>query len=282
MSTPINEKSNYLLLADVMRQALRFYKLNRNGWVVLDVILDHSFRVGLPSARFQTQEPLLILCAMTMNRMSETLNDLVTSRICIREGIAKGPFRLKPNPDWYDWQLPAACPKYLDKQYVASLVGYVAVMTDGIWVAEPVPKVDPVVAAAQAYARGEGGRAVFPGEKNVTHEDVAGGSASSTRPRGRPPRVLSPEEVAAENEARAAAARATSEENQGYAARLFPEWDAHRREPYIEALIADWGNAVVFQALQHAQESRKPIKRPWGFLKMLCRELGKPKPPPSA
>jgi hypothetical protein len=275
-------ETNYSLLADVMRRASRFCKLNRNACLVLDVILDHSFRIGQPVARFRSQEALLLLTTLTKNRVSEALNYLVACRICSREQPAKDPLMLMPLPDWWGWSAPAASQRYLDRSFVASLVGYCVIKREDVWVAEPVPRVHPVVQAALEYARGENTERPSPDEAGIAREDAISGLAPSARRRGRPPRVVPPEEIAAENEACAAAVRATSEENQGYAVRLFPEWEARRREPYIEALIADWGNAVVFRALQHAQESRKPIKRPWGFLKMLCRDLGKPKPPRSA
>ena len=128
--------TDYALIAKVMRRASLFFKIPQNERSLLEVLIQFSYELepGKLVARFRSQEVLLLMTGLNKNRLSEALNRLVSYRMCQRED-RKGPLVATLLPDWYSWTVPAISPRYADKQFVATLVGYCVTMRGDTWMA---------------------------------------------------------------------------------------------------------------------------------------------------
>jgi hypothetical protein len=255
-----------------MRRASLFFKIPQNERSLLEVLIQFSYELesGQLVARFRSQEVLLLMTGLNKNRLSEALNYLESCGICKREGTGKGPIVLTLLPDWYNWAAPAISPRYTDKLFVATLVGYSVTKRDDTWVAEPAPRVHPMLQDAIVYARGE----VAGADASAA---VAEAQSQHPKPMGRRARPAKPERE------QPAVGEPTGDtigldELQADAARLFPNWvEDERRDGWIAKVAANRGPCVLHRALQRAALfGPSKIRFPRGWLKKVMDEISPP------
>ena len=65
------------------------------------------------------------------------------------------------------------------------------------------------------------------------------------------------------------------EELQGYAARMFPNWNPLSRVRYVEKVAKHRGFSVIFRALQRIDECYDPdeIRFPWALFGKVIRDV---------
>lgn len=275
--------TDYTLLDKITRRALEFFDVRQNTRRVFRVILDYSFAVGQPAARFTSQRLIHLETGLTKNRVSEALADLVSSRLAQRDGHGKVALTITPLPDWWRWACPVISPAYTEKDFLASLIGYHVTDLVAGWTISPV-RAHPVIAHATAYTRGQyDGDQLFPNETTLREEVAAVARAEAlttfvTHEKLMPETPHTPTTPLVSFSDRVAIERAYRETPRNedelvlMAEKVFPGWESHRRDPFIRSLCKDHRSAL-YEALSRAQESQQTIRYPWGWLPYVIKEI---------
>jgi hypothetical protein len=282
--------TDYRLLADVMEEAAGYFKWLDRRPRLLRVILNFSYRMDLPSAKFPNHDLLMSHARFSsQKRLSEALSDLVSSRALQRDGWGRGGIELTPLPDWWNWAARPADEECADREYVASLVGYVVKRNGSEWRAEAYPAPDVVTQYARAYTRGAFDTAQLIPEEETLNEAVAEEArreameAVSGRPEAHASATGEPKRRGRRASQRNTARRGAEAsidvdvaEVVRYAAKLFPEWrgGGALRDAYLAKYAADRGPRLVFRALQAADDfGSKKIFAPISWLKGVVDDM---------
>lgn len=284
------------LLADVMEEAAGYYRWRAGRQRLLHVVLNFSYRLGEPAAAFSSHTVLVRHTRLEQEQLSRAITDLACSRVLQREGKGKGGLLLTPLPDWWNWSLQAIDDQCADRDYVASLVGYVVRGVAGAWTAEKYGKPDSMTEYARRYAAGQfrdgtlipddptlpeavaeiarqEAAASVEGGESGEREAESGGNREGKAERRKEIRRFELE----------APIDVDTQEVLDYARKLFPhgtksgEWENLRRDAWVTTVAADRGPRVLWRALQRAQEhGPSRIRKPWVWLKPILESIDTP------